>query len=342
MKLASLTRLAVLVAPLSGCSLLVGPNGYSDVYSASSREIVSAGTDVWTNFDQQSLDAIKTRLNGASELYRKRALNLTRTRDSGGDLVATSVVGGAIAGATGSVDGARIGTGLAGILGFGVDRYKLDVQRTNLVAAAAAYDCVSDSLNGLKEEDLSIEIRATDPAEAKKLNDTRRDAKALVGKTAKAIRYAFEDAQASVTLKQPDLASLQQSMKQQQENSQPKTDVSGKAFPSTGANNQAESLAPQLESIGKEIRDLSARIAEKNVVIDWLSKKPEMKEQLAATTKERDDLVKQVEKSRAKVLQYLEQQSGGVEVSEPYMKDLAVRIGTLEAKLAGCRALMSK
>lgn len=222
-------------ALLGGCSLLVGPAPTASLYDPGVPKLEKKAGEDWTRF--ATLADARTRLAGMSQLLQESARGKEMVRLASGDVAAVGGITSVVASATGHLNTAAWGAGVAGLMGLGDQRFQLAVQRTNMISAAKAFQCVRDAINGVKDSDLDIEFKQdpnATPDQKKaleKLNESRYDVLRMVSSAAYDIRAAMEEAQARVEVRQPNIEQIRQGLTQEQ--GQPKTGESGK--PGTGA-----------------------------------------------------------------------------------------------------------
>jgi hypothetical protein len=228
------TKLLVAVlasSALSGCSLLVGPAPVGATYRPEIEKLEESAAKDWTNF--HSLEEADRRLGGMVSWLDQSARVKEATRQAAADVTTTGLIVSAVAAAAGDLRTARNGAGVAALVGVGEDRYQLVVQRTNMITAAKAFQCVREAIYGLHSSDLEIPFlpqtvggneQAKEFEDVAKLNDIRWDAVRLVSSTTFEIRAALEEAQAQIEIKRPDVDKIRDSVSQETKSRQA-TDV---------------------------------------------------------------------------------------------------------------------
>lgn len=208
--------LTMLVAvACSGCAIVAGPN---NTLRPLNTEITKTPppNDKKRWIDFTTIEDAQTKLRRATDEYRTYATDYRKLAgDTLDDFSVASLLGGSIAGATGHVEGARWGAGLAALLGFGVDRYQFSIQYANMVQAAEAFECLVDAIDDLTTADLNRPVLPGDAEDSKlgELNVIRRDLRRRVQRAATSVENTYAAAQAEIKLAQPNMGAFEDAIK---------------------------------------------------------------------------------------------------------------------------------
>lgn len=340
-----LSRTALLLGPLilSGCSTLIGPNAAH--YETSINEADAASSN-WTKFS--SIEEAQRRLATVSDRANGKAMNIIRASNSNDDLIVASLLAAAVAGATGSVEGVRWGTGLAALLGIAPNRYNVEAQRQNLLKVSDTFTCIGAATDGLTSVRLSTMILPNDKIDAAALNRTRLFAVPMVSIAAKDVEKSFVKAMAEIKLVQPDYKAFEKAVAERAQSSAANASAiqslvsragfaKDKGSKGAGAGNPADT---------KKAMDETQRYID--ALKEMQSRLPkELKSETDTLKAERESLKSKLkaenEKLTALKQQFWEQIDTLLTTNEDFETQIVLidKISSLESSLTACKAMIS-